>query len=171
MHLGGHDEPVDVYCVVVHNPSDRANNGPTKVGHKPQQRRPTQVLGILMEWRYPVVVDEVSLQRVGSMLDPQQRVGKLTVGGRFHLTDVHPVTMTDPWGAHSGPGPATGGVVGSGEIASHDQAWHLACNGIGGTHDPKSGGGEHRLGADERHGQIHPPGRIDRIGLNRRRSM
>ena len=52
-------------------------------------------MGVFMQGRYPIVLDQGGLDGVSSMLDPQQRTCKLCVGGWYSVSDQHQLMLAE----------------------------------------------------------------------------
>ncbi len=90
-------------------------------------------------------------------------------GGREAVTSTSRLAVDDPsagWRRRRRPrGPVRE------DVSPHDQAWHAAGGGVGRADDSEPGSVKHRLRSDERHRRVHPPRRIDGVGLHRGRAV
>lgn len=132
-----HDEPVDVELVGLLCPGDRSAQLVVDEGDEPAQWGLPEILEVLMQGRYPVVLDEGGFDGVRSVLEHQQRAGKLCVGGWHNVPDQHCVRLQaqqEAKVARTGLGRYLDVVLTSGElgVAKPDpRIFDLACRHLG----------------------------------------
>jgi hypothetical protein len=94
VHLRRHDQPVYVELFVILAPSRRPDESAVDEGRQPQQRSRPKIFDILVQGRYPVVIDQGGLKRIGRVLDSEQGPGQLRIGAGSHLKNAHVLSLT-----------------------------------------------------------------------------
>ncbi len=89
MHRRADHHPIDVDVVVVLVPADGAQQVDAFPGGAPLNPRRGQCLVILLEWRQPVVADQLRLERIRLVLQGQQLGREMRIEGRVGAGEDH----------------------------------------------------------------------------------
>ena len=75
-------------------PSHRPDESTVDEGRQPLQRSRSKIFDILVQGRYPVVIDQGGLKRIGRVLDSEQGPGQLRIGAGRYLKNAHVLSLT-----------------------------------------------------------------------------